>query len=338
MRTACWWELLIALIVCSMQKRLKWIDAVKGIGIILVLIGHCQIKGVNEYLYFHMPLFYIISGYCWNEKKYSEIEFKPYFVMKFKSYIIPYLKISGWSFLFFGILFQLWDKGFTEEYLEQILKYIFGILIYSRGDTEWLPKCSPLWFLTTLFFAEVFFYLLKKTKYCLLYVILVGFIGYLCSLLGKYFPWNIDNACTAIPFLYIGFSLKKMDLCNRKKNLVFFPIIILLSFYALKCGNNGVDFDGNSFSNILLTHCGSIVVVLTLMAICRILQFYGMLVVLPWFGKYTLLLFGYNYAINFFVHGMGLYNSWAMAVMVIALGVVLIKFTNKYSNIKKIII
>ena len=55
-------------------KRLDYIDAAKAIAIILVIIGHSNwlsaIPRVGGMIYsFHMPLFFIISGFFW---KYTE--------------------------------------------------------------------------------------------------------------------------------------------------------------------------------------------------------------------------------------------------------------------------
>ena len=54
-------------------KRLDWIDIAKGIGIILVVLGHTLVPQVREtgfagflwiFIYnFHMPLFFFLSGY-----------------------------------------------------------------------------------------------------------------------------------------------------------------------------------------------------------------------------------------------------------------------------------
>ena len=59
--------------------RIKWLDSVKGLTILLVLVGHCllglyltgrypgadgALKSALEFLYrFHMPVFFAASGY-----------------------------------------------------------------------------------------------------------------------------------------------------------------------------------------------------------------------------------------------------------------------------------
>lgn len=62
------------------MSRSLTLGIVKGIGIILVVEGHCikayTIPGIFIYA-FHMPLFFLISGICFNGEKYHE--FKPFF-------------------------------------------------------------------------------------------------------------------------------------------------------------------------------------------------------------------------------------------------------------------
>lgn len=45
--------------------RKRWIDIAKGIGIILMVIGHADApRLLKNWIYgFHMPLFFIIAGY-----------------------------------------------------------------------------------------------------------------------------------------------------------------------------------------------------------------------------------------------------------------------------------
>ena len=47
------------------KMRLEWVDISKGIGILLVIIGHCVYIGgsIHNWIFsFHMPLFFILSG------------------------------------------------------------------------------------------------------------------------------------------------------------------------------------------------------------------------------------------------------------------------------------
>lgn len=70
------------------MKRIGWVDIMKGIGIITVIIGHTYTPfGLNYIIYsFHMPLFFLISGYFWKERETGEI-----LKRGLKNYIKPYL-------------------------------------------------------------------------------------------------------------------------------------------------------------------------------------------------------------------------------------------------------
>lgn len=51
----------------SPTTRLTWVDIAKGLAIILVIIGHTAPFGSiarNTIFSFHMPLFFLLSGYC----------------------------------------------------------------------------------------------------------------------------------------------------------------------------------------------------------------------------------------------------------------------------------
>ena len=52
------------------RARLSWLDVLKGIGIILVAIGHIYSnQTVFNWLYsFHMPLFFLAAGWVYKEK------------------------------------------------------------------------------------------------------------------------------------------------------------------------------------------------------------------------------------------------------------------------------
>ena len=59
--------------------RESWIDVLKGIGIILVVIGHTSMENpLVKWIYvFHMPLFFALSGYMFGRgrKQYTFVKF-----------------------------------------------------------------------------------------------------------------------------------------------------------------------------------------------------------------------------------------------------------------------
>lgn len=52
------------------SKRVEWIDTAKGIGLILVILGHLKIDYLSAWIYtFHMPLFFFLSGVVFSGHK-----------------------------------------------------------------------------------------------------------------------------------------------------------------------------------------------------------------------------------------------------------------------------
>ena len=76
-------------------------DIAKGIGIILVVIGHYIPAGAPKWYvhfidfiyYFHMPLFFIIAGYFYDRST-RRTDYLPFVWSKFQRLMIPYFILS----------------------------------------------------------------------------------------------------------------------------------------------------------------------------------------------------------------------------------------------------
>ena len=123
------------------MKRIEIIDIAKGIGIFLVVIGH--LISMNSYpgkvIYsFHMPLFFFLSGVCFNQDKY----------LKFSSFLCNRLKSLIWPCLCFTVLISIMQALILDIPISQL-------------KTE-LP--GALWFLPILFIAEIIYYPIQVLK------------------------------------------------------------------------------------------------------------------------------------------------------------------------------
>ena len=74
--------------------RILWIDAARGIAILLVILGHCigslDDPGNKVILSFHMPLFFFISGFCARKEK----VFLDYLMKKVKGLLVPTITLG----------------------------------------------------------------------------------------------------------------------------------------------------------------------------------------------------------------------------------------------------
>ena len=73
------------------MKRNYAIDVARGISIFFVVLGHLVVGGTKTFNWifsFHMPIFFLLSGMCFNFEKYNS--FIDFLKEKFKKRIIPY--------------------------------------------------------------------------------------------------------------------------------------------------------------------------------------------------------------------------------------------------------
>ncbi|MBM6961650.1 acyltransferase family protein, partial [Bacteroides caecigallinarum] len=129
-----------------MKGRNTVIDIMKGIGIILMVVGHA---GCPTFLYnfiytFHMPLFFMISG-C--------------LISGSKPNLIKRIKALYWPFLFWNILslimqYPLYKLGiYSRVYdLNEYIRHFVRIVTFAQAE----PIVGQLWFLKSLFFSYLF--------------------------------------------------------------------------------------------------------------------------------------------------------------------------------------
>ncbi len=214
-----------------MSQRINWIDCSKGIAIVTIVAGHIfsDLK-VTEYIYwFHMPLFFFISGYLYKEK-YNYLAF---FKKKFFHLIVPYI-----SFL---ILFSLptvaayiqdfWRSQQSDS-VYQIALFIFkqlygGQILTGNFDVFWLITC--------LFFTQQlynFIYTKFDSDRWLINIIMLNF--YCLAMIDYWFfsdinfPWNINVVLMALPFYWFGHMVSKKPTVFNSKKLGFIVVILYL--------------------------------------------------------------------------------------------------------------
>lgn len=125
-----------------MSERVQWIDIAKGLGILLVMVGHTRLvnTGVGHWLtQFHLPLFFVMAGLCFDETRY--LNYGEYAKRKCLALGYPFVMLSLFVAALFGIL--NFDPKFNmSDLMVETLK--------GRS-------LGSLWFVTALFFVEVAF-------------------------------------------------------------------------------------------------------------------------------------------------------------------------------------
>ncbi len=139
-----------------MKKRIAYLDVARGIGMILVVMGHIDFisEPLRDYITsFHMPLFLMVSGILLYVTKTEERSLREVARSKVGTILLPYFIFSAGALLFELVRALVKDLDMTGELLR-------------RGfQTLCLQGFSTFWFLPTLFIGElIFIWIRQKTE------------------------------------------------------------------------------------------------------------------------------------------------------------------------------
>ena len=236
-----------------MKERYKELDLMKGIGIILVYLGHSfnfpNFKWTKIFLFlgsatysFHMPLFFFISGLLSNTNK--KIILEKFYKGKIKRLLIPYFFINLIDFIPRTLFPKLVNSKFGG---------IKEILFYGT-------KIS--WFVYTLFIIFMIFpfldkYILKKDKYYLFGVLLI-ILNYL-KIFENIKVFSFRTMIGYLLYFYLGYIIKPFYKEKIKKgigsqNFTFFIISIVFLGFSYKYHYI------NYFSSVLFAILGTLFV------------------------------------------------------------------------------
>jgi len=191
-----------------MRDRVEFIDIMKGIAILLVVIGHCcqlpeHPTALVRFIYsFHMPVFFIAAGMFIKSQ-----DGKTYddrwrgLVKRFLSLMVPYF---------------IWCLIYMDCTLEN-----FGRMFYASFQSIKATgaECRQLWFLPCLFVAEVLINLalwlatvlkVPEKPFMSAVAVLSFVIGFTLPKIDGGYPFNLDVAFVAMGIMILGRLGKEM--------------------------------------------------------------------------------------------------------------------------------
>lgn len=290
-----------------MNERERWIDVVKGFGILLMVIGHTNISDcIKVWIYgFHMPLFFIVAGYL---SYGSRIQggLKSILKRNVKAYLLPYVLFFAFNFITYSIMEVL----IGEFKINKLLGYIIAG-IYSH-DTR-MPNCAPLWFLTCLFVSFIPFFILVNLKTKILQYVFMVFQCTLLFLIVKFMeieginqlPWHIDVALISSVFMFFGYQIRKNNkkiFENKNNKIIALTCLIIGAFIIFY--NGRINMVKNQYQNMLLFLIGALLNTYAFMLISKTLDTIKnnllnyVLNILSFWGRNTLFFVGLNYFFN----------------------------------------
>lgn len=205
-----------------MNNRIEWIDALKGFAILTVVIGHCadgilsagmysqykfELQVLHDAIYsFHMPLFFIVSGFVfWLSKSYDRYRTKVF------DFIIVYVI---WDFLTWLVKFLLGSKVNRQVGFEDLIGMFYHPI-------------APMWYLYVLIILYLIFSLLYIKKVSFKVVTLCGFI----AVIDKMSNMNVGVINQILYYAYFfvmgGYMAQTKLYLELKGKHVFVALVLL---------------------------------------------------------------------------------------------------------------
>ena len=279
------------------MSRIKEIDIEKAFGILFMIMGH-QFYGefFDKFIHgFHMPIFFIISGFLYKKKPdlFSCVK------RKVQTLLVPYMFFSLFH------LIALWIIKYKEfsDVLIFLKKYLYHVFLFNHSG---MPICGAIWFLTALFFCELFYMVLDKLNVLQLKclgLLLAVTLGFWLSYSGIRLPYSMDVSLISLVFFGIGHGIK--SLFDKYKPSIKFWISLLCVFGAsiLIILNDSVNLRLATYGNPLLFYCGAFLMAFALFYMASyIKKFNGFIVKeLLFIGQNSIIYLGFNQFILIFL-------------------------------------
>ena len=254
------------------MQRVGWIDFLRGISMILILVFHTEVY-------------------------YKEYDVTPYYIYTTNAIILFYF-ISGYLF-YRPESFSLKKKAIAIVRTLLVPYFIFTILIaipkvlIRNESTDWMEIIVNIlsgrasWFIAALIVGELFFaLLLTKTRGKLVWLLtdaIACLIIYYVIPFNQHNYWQWQDALLAITFLSAGYIYHQYDKHFNTINKPLYSLILLLILIIIKVYEYHVDLPMRNIAieNIPLFLVDSIIWILFVISIisyiprCKMIEWTG---------------------------------------------------------------
>lgn len=190
------------------MQRDVLIDITKGLGILLVVLAHTYSGGLQDIIYyFHMPLFFVLTGCALTYSKTNDIKWK----RLFKGILVPYLVFSLFMFVYWSLIeskFRPIHDGNVIPWLSNIISFKtqqFVNIFIAMDSQDAFIYDIVLWYLPCLLMCRILYSKINKTKYPLVGVTVLACAGIVLSnILNISLPWCLELSFVALPFIFLG--------------------------------------------------------------------------------------------------------------------------------------
>ncbi|MBR6458807.1 MAG: acyltransferase family protein [Actinomycetaceae bacterium] len=245
------------------SKRIATFDIAKGIGILAVIVGHMSNIGFVHWIVFsfHMPLFFLISGYFFRPAPLTVVAKK-----RARQLLVPYA-VTGVAIACFGALVEIASgraSAAPQVFLDWLARAAFGSGTFPSYFFG-IQYIGAIWFLLALYFSQVLYTLLVDKKYALPVVLALFVLGVVTKDI-IWLPWSIQSALTCILFIHVGYRIHARKWFDPSR-VPLLPFLIgsavWVAVILIDHGRNY--FASNYFENPVLDIAGGIAGTLVIM-------------------------------------------------------------------------
>ena len=317
------------------NKRYDWIDIARGIGIILVVFGHCA-GGIYPTLIamldiFSLPLFFIIAGYLFKPQKNLILSL----YTKAIRFLLPFISI----FLLI-VTISLFLNLFTIEYtIKHLKKMVWGGIYWWHCFRGYF---TPMWFLACMFMTQIIYnffhkYFSQFTINIISLLMLIGAYLYQIYLFNVWIPWFANIVLMALPLYNIGYIIRTKDIHFSPKLVYVIAISYFLSIFWFPLNHNR--FIQNYYGIPVITFIGGIFGSLLVMDIAKRIERRKSKFkeIFKSLGKSSLIILGFHISILYICSNLNLFriNSYYLrsiffTIFTISISHLLYLIFNKY--------
>ncbi len=234
----------------SEKKRIAWIDQLRGIAFYFVVLGHMIVpENLEAWIYsFHMPLFFVVSGFTLNLEKMQKTSVRNYLSHLATRMLVPYLWLQ---------LAALGLKYLIYEGHINVFRYMQGI--FTGNSFIASSPSNPLYFVLLLFTAQVIMFAfakLSKGNREVMFALILALTAIPVLTAGKPAVWHLNVVPTAMLFMFIGRFF--MDCCiagSKQLDRIKLPVRVVVCVIlfvvggALGIGNGRASIHSNGFGD-----------------------------------------------------------------------------------------
>lgn len=273
-------------------KRNNAVDIARGIAMFSIVLGHLGVFSINRVVFtYHLPIFYLISGFFFHETSESYRDFMKY---KGRRMLLPYY-FTCFLICLLAAAAALW-RG--EDVGQSLSRQVLASL-YAAGDGYDEPfkiySIGAIWFLWATFWGELFLKAALRMKQgTRIFFVFLLFGLSIWSYKIIWLPLSIQAGMCALLFMYIGHILREFRSEIRTIKIeykVFFTVIAFFmwlwmvknfkAFWLVHCEI------GNGIADVIGSLCGCYLLYLVSVYIDN--KFHPLSRLLSFFGRYSLL-------------------------------------------------